>query len=156
MSVTFKLVSASIRAVAQLSARHASEGDAHGTAPSRRSERAFAAVAYRGFNISVLISVALPFGLLTVDTHAVWIDCTRLVFGTVLMGEGLLLATDWRGARRLVLWRLRHRRSAADHTRISPFGRFAWMAASPTVQLLGVIWLTAGTLAGFLGLAGVV
>lgn len=116
--------------------------------PTRRSERVLARAAHRGFQITVLISFALLLGLLALDTHAVWLASVKLALGTTMMGEGLLLAIDWQGARRLTLWRLRSRPGDA---RSSVPARLTWKLASPALQLLGVIWLGTGLLTAILG-----
>lgn len=121
--------------------------------PDRRAERALAAVAHRGFQISMVISLALLFGLLSLGLHARWFASLKIALGATLFVEGLLLATDWRGARRLTLWRFwRHRAGAAAGARTSIFGRLTGQLALLVLQLLGVIWVAAGLLAAVSGL----
>jgi len=69
--------------------------------PARRSERLLASVAHRGLQISALISVGLLLGLLAINTHTAWLAAVKLAFGVTMMGEGVLLATNWRDARKL-------------------------------------------------------
>jgi hypothetical protein len=111
-----------------------------------------ASAAHRGFQISALISLALLLGLLALDTHAVWLASVKLTLGTTMMGEGLLLASDWRGARRLTLSRLRLSPSENRPARSAVRARLMWKLASPALQLLGVIWLGAGLLTAIVGL----
>lgn len=139
-----------LRAVLRLASAPGAAAAREPAPPARGSERVLAAVAHRGFQISLLISVAFLLGLLALDTHAVWLRSLKLALGAELIGEGLLLATDWRGARRLTLWRLRRRRGDSRQARSSVLARLAWRLASPALQLLGVIWLGAGILAATL------
>ena len=132
-----KLVPLAVRAL-----RHAAAARQVGSTPlappRSRAERALAFAAHRGFTLSLVISAGLMLGLLAYSSDAVWLAWLRICLGVVLIAEGLLLATDWRGARRFTLWRLRRRRTQ---------GRFARGLASVGLQLLGVVWLGAGILA---------
>jgi hypothetical protein len=125
-------------------------------APARRSERAFAAIAYAGFNLSLLISAALLLGVLALDSQAAWLNWSKLVLGVALAGEGFLLALDWRGARRLTLWRIRRWRSAGRERDMSLSKRIGWKLASPVLELLGIGWILVGLLAAGLGLTAIV
>jgi hypothetical protein len=113
--------------------------------PTGRIERAVAFVGHRGFAVGIVISVALVLGLLASDSEATWLAWLRLALGLVLLAEGLLLATDWRGARRLTLWRMRRREPAG--VRFPLKHRVRRALASPGLQLLGIVWLGAGILA---------
>jgi hypothetical protein len=118
-------------------------------APIGRFQRSLALAGQRGFALSVLISAAFALGLLASDSDAVWLAWLRIALGVVLIVEGLLLATDWRGARRLTIWRMRRR-----ETRGAPLPlthRVARGFASIGLQLLGIAWLGAGLLAVTLG-----
>jgi hypothetical protein len=122
--------------------------------PAGRVEHAVAFAAHRGLAVGIVVSAAFVFGLLAVNSEATWLAWLRLALGLVLIVEGLLLATDWRGARRLTLWRMR---------RHEPFGvrrplkhRLRRALASPGLQLLGLVWLGAGLLAAALGLSQLV
>lgn len=71
-----------------------------------------------------------------------------------MMGEGFLLAFNWRGARRLTLWRL-----SPDHAhnkRPAGLARLTWRLGSSALQLLGVIWLATGLLTALFGLHSLV
>jgi len=120
-------------------------------APSLRFDRALAAVAHRGFNLSFVVSLALLLGVLALGWSALWLDWAELVLGLALVAEGFLLATNWREARRLLVWRLRQRRTRATLT-----ARVVWRLASPALQLLGVAWIGAGALTAALALARIV
>jgi hypothetical protein len=117
---------------------------------TRRSERALAFVAHRGFNLSLLISGALLLGVLALGWKPRWLDWAELVLGVAMAAEGVLLATNWRGARRLTLGRLRSGRQVSLRSRI------VWRLASPALQLLGVVWIGAGMLTAALGLGRIV
>jgi hypothetical protein len=144
MPARLKTASRLLRAVLRLAEASGATAGKRFAPPTGRSERALAAVAHRGFQISLLISAAFVFGLLALDTHAVWLGSVKLALGATITGEGILLATDWRGARRFTLWRLRRQRGHSDHSRSSIPARLAWKLASPALQLLGVIWLAVG------------
>lgn len=120
-------------------------------APSLRFDRALAVVAHRGFNLSFVVSLALLLGVLALGWRAQWLDWAELVLGLALVAEGFLLATNWREARRLLVWRLRQRRTRATLT-----ARVVWRLASPALQLLGVAWIGAGALTAALALARIV
>jgi hypothetical protein len=122
--------------------------------PPRGSKRVLASAAHRGFQISVLISLALLAGLLALDTSSAWLASVKLALGATMMAEGLLLASDWRGARGLTLWRLRRHRAHARGAPSSVLPRLAWKLASPALQLLGLIWLAAGLLTALVGSQG--
>jgi len=119
--------------------------------PTSRFERALALVAHRGFNLSLVISAALLLGVLALGWTPRWLDWGELVLGLALAAEGALLATNWRGARKLVVGRLRRRRGGA-----SLRSRMLWRLASPALQLLGVAWIGAGALTAALGLGRIV
>jgi len=119
-------------------------------APVGRVERSLAFATHRGFAVSLVISVGLAFGLLAVNSGAVWLAWLRIAVGLVLIAEGLLLATDWRGARRLTLWRMR--RGETVGVRLPLAHRLVRALASPGLQLLGIVWLGAGILAAALAL----
>jgi hypothetical protein len=118
-----------------------------------RFERALTAVAHRGFNLSLVISGALLLGVLALGWEARWLDWAEVVLGLAMASEGALLATNWRGARRLTLGRLQQRRSGR---RGSLKSRVAWRLASPALELLGVVWVGAGALTAALALTRIV
>jgi membrane-bound metal-dependent hydrolase YbcI (DUF457 family) len=120
-----------------------------------RSERALAFAAHRGFNLSLVISGALLLGVLALGWKAPWLDWAELVLGLAMAIEGALLATNWRGARRLALWRLQRRR-AGRQAQTSLRSRIIWRLASPALELLGVVWVGAGVLTAALGLGRIV
>jgi membrane-bound metal-dependent hydrolase YbcI (DUF457 family) len=117
-----------------------------------RFERALAIVAHRGFNLSLVISAALLLGVLALGWEARWLDWAEVVLGLAMATEGALLATNWRGARRLTLARLQQRRSG----RGSLTSRMVWRLASPALELLGVVWIGAGALTAALALTRIV
>jgi hypothetical protein len=144
---------ASLLKLARLASQIAAAGKALERAlvpPRNRFERVLAFAAHRGFAVSVGISAALILGLLAYSSDAAWLAWLRIALGLVLIAEGLLLATDWRGARRLTLWRMRRRDTTGATL---PFThRMVRKLAGPGLQLLGVLWLGAGILAATIAL----
>jgi hypothetical protein len=122
--------------------------------PRNRFERLLAFAVHRGFAISILISVALILGLLAYSSDAAWLAWLRIALGLVLITEGLLLATDWRGARRLTLWRMRRGDTTGEKLPLTH--RIVRKLAGPGLQLLGVVWLGAGILAATIALPSLV
>jgi hypothetical protein len=118
-----------------------------------RSERALAFVAHRGFNLALVVSAALLLGVLALGWKARWLDWAELVLGVAMAIEGVLLATNWHGARKLALGRLQRRRSGRQASLTS---RIVWRLASPALELLGVVWVGAGALTAALGLGRIV
>jgi hypothetical protein len=118
--------------------------------PVGRFQRSLAFAAHRGFVVSLVISAGLALGLLAASSDAAWLAWLRIGLGLVLIAEGLLLATDWRGARRLTLWRMR--RGETVGVRLPLTQRVVRSLASPGLQLLGIVWLGAGILAATLAL----
>lgn len=149
MPSVFRLAPAAVRTVVRLFAAPGGTAPVPVGLPAGRSERVLASVAHRGLQVSAVISFALLLGLLAFGTHTAWLGSVKLAFGTTMIAEGVLLATDWRDARQLVLARLSSRRAWARSPILT---RLAWKLASPALQLLGVIWLAAGLLTALLGL----
>jgi hypothetical protein len=117
-----------------------------------RSERVLAVVAHRGFNLSLVVSGALLLGVLALGWKARWLDWAEVVLGLAMAGEGALLATNWRDARKLTLARLQQRRQGRGSLR----SRVVWKLASPALELLGVVWVGAGALTAALALVRIV
>jgi hypothetical protein len=114
--------------------------------PRNRFERVLAFKAHWGFNLSLATTVLLFAGLLATSSSSTWLNSTRLALGSLLLLEGFLLAKNWRGSRRLVMWRLQRRRLAAGPVSASLRRRFAEPFLEPGLQLLGLMWLAAGLL----------
>jgi uncharacterized protein YjeT (DUF2065 family) len=114
--------------------------------PPSRSDRVVALAGYWGFNAALLLSAALALGFLTIGSNAVWLGWLKVVLGVTLVVEGLLLLSDWRGARRLVLQRIQQRRGARGGERPSFSRLILRQLTSLALQLLGLVWLGAGTL----------
>ena len=123
-------------------------------APVGRTERALAFAVHRGFALCLLISAALALGLLAIGSDAAWLAWLRIALGLILVAEGVLLATDWRGARRLTLWRMRRGETAGVALPLTH--RLVRKLAGPGLQLLGLVWLGAGLLAAGLALPTIV
>jgi hypothetical protein len=119
-------------------------------APVGRLQRSLAFATHRAFMVSLAISAAFVFGLLSLGGHAAWLAWLRVVLGLVLLSEGLLLATDWSGARHLMLWRMR--RGDPAGVRLPLTHRLVRRLASPVLQFLGIAWLGAGIYAVTIGL----
>jgi hypothetical protein len=148
---------ASLLKLARLVSQAAAAGKAleRGLEPPRnRRERSLAFAVHRGFAISVVISVALILGLLAYSSDAAWLAWLRIGLGLILIAEGLLLATDWRGARRLTLWRMRRRDTTGVALPLTH--RLVRKLAGPGLQLLGIAWLGAGILAATVALPSLV
>jgi len=122
-------------------------GEVQSGLPSSRSDRVLASASYWGFNAALLGSAALVLGLLAIGSNAVWLGWLKLVLGVAMLVEGLLLVSDWRGARRLVLQRIQQRRGARGGERVSFPRVLLRQLSSLALQLLGLAWLGAGTLA---------
>ena len=113
------------------------------TPPAGRFERTLALAVHRGIAVALLISASFALGVLALSSDAAWLAWLRIVLGLILLAEGLLLATDLRGARRLTIWRMR--RGDASQQPLSL--RLMRKLAGPGLQLLGIAWLGAGVLA---------
>jgi hypothetical protein len=114
--------------------------------PSSRSDRVLALAGYWGFNTALLVSALLALGFLTIGSTAVWLGWLKLVLGVTLVVEGLLLMSNWQGARGFVLQRIQQRRGARGGERPSFSGMLLRQLTSLGLQLLGLVWLGAGTL----------
>ena len=121
--------------------------------PARRAERAYALAVYTGFGLAIVATVAVLLGALALDSDGRWLAWAKLGVGIAMGLEGLLLAKDWRGARRLTLWRLRRRRSGDDGHLTTLRSRLSWRVASPLLMFVGVAWVTMGFLLAVLGLS---
>ena len=148
-----KLVPLAVRAL-----RHAAAARQVGSTPlappRSRAERALAFAAHRGFTLSLVISAVLALGLLALNSGAAWLAWVKICLGAVLIVEGLLLATDWRGARRFTVWRLR--RGETPGAAVPLMHRIARSLASVGLQFVGIVWLGVGILAVALGLPSLV
>jgi hypothetical protein len=118
--------------------------------PVGRFQRSLAFTTHRGFLVSIVISAGLALGVLAYDSEAHWLAWVRIALGVVLILEGLALATDWRGARRLTLWRMRRHEPGGVQRPLTH--RLRRRLASPGLQLLGILWLGAGILAATIAL----
>jgi len=113
------------------------------TPPAGRFERTLALAVHRGLAVALVISASFALGVLAVSSDAAWLAWLRIVLGLILLAEGLLLATDWRGARRLTVWRMRR----GENAQLALTHRLLRKLAGPGLQLLGIAWLGAGILA---------
>jgi hypothetical protein len=119
--------------------------------PTSRRDRALAAVVYWGFWLCLVLSVAGLLGFLALNARPTWLIATKVVLGCLLIAEGVLLMADWRGARRLLLLRLRHRYRSPDGKETLRQSLY-WRAMKPGLGLVGLIWLCLGLLTALLGI----
>ncbi len=121
-------------------------------APTRARDRALAHLTYRGFTLCLLLTVVAFLGVFALHTHSAWLSWTKVGFGAFLIAEGLLLARDWHGARRLLLWRLQER--SRDQSATEPLSRFIlrW-AVAPALEAIGIVWVGLGVFVTALGAA---
>ena len=120
--------------------------------PARARDRALGRVSYWGFALCLLLTVIAFLGALTVHTHGAWLAWTKIGSGVVLIAEGFLLARDWRGARRLLLWRLQERRK--DQAATERLSRaFLRRLVAPALGAMGVAWIGLGVAFAALGAA---
>jgi hypothetical protein len=115
-------------------------------APARARHRALAHVSYWGFAFCLLLSVVAFFGALAVHHHGTWLSWVKIGFGIVLLVEGLVLARDWGGARRLLLWRLQERRKDQSTTELLSRSLLRRLLA-PALGAIGVAWIGLGIVA---------
>ena len=111
--------------------------------PARARDRALGHVSYWVFALCLLLTVIAFLGALTVHTHGTWLAWTKIGSGVVLIVEGLLLARDWRGARRLLLWRLQERRKDQAATE-RLFRAFLRRLVAPALGAIGVAGSASG------------
>jgi hypothetical protein len=147
-----RIAAATARLLGQHARRAGEVEPAVPSPPSSRSDRVLALAGYWGFYAALLVSAALVLGFLTIGTNAVWLGWLKFALGVTMGVEGLLLVSDWRGARRLVLERIQQRRGARGGERLSLSRRFLRGLNSLALQLLGLAWLGGGTLAAARGL----
>ena len=153
MASFIRIASASVRLLMRHSQRAGQFRGVLASPPSRRSDRALSLAGYWGFNAALLVSAVLLLGFLAIASNAVWLAWLKVGLGVPMAAEGFLLARDWRGARRLVLWRIQQRRGARVGESGSLSRVLLLQLASPTLALLGVTWVAAGTLSTALGVA---
>lgn len=120
--------------------------------PARARDRALGHVSYWGFAFCLLLSVIAFLGALAVHRHGAWLSWVKIGFGVVLLAEGLALARDWGGARRLLLWRLQERRK--DQSTTERLSRaFLRRLVAPALGAIGVAWVGLGIVAIVFGAA---
>ena len=107
-------------------------------AGGRRRDRALGLAVHAGLYLAVLAAIAGFFSAAFGD--ATWAQAARIAIGVVLAVEGALLATDWGGARRLLLRRL--------YARSRPAATFVetlrWRAAGVALAGLGLVGVCVG------------
>lgn len=124
----------------------------HIETPARARDRTLGHASYWGFAFCLLLSVVAFLGALTVHTHGTWLSWVKIGSGAVLLVEGLVLARDWGGARRLLLWRLQERRK--DQSTTERLSRaFLRRLVAPALGAIGVAWIGLGIVAIAFGAA---
>jgi len=123
--------------------------------PARARDRALGHASYWGFALCLLLTVIAFLGALAVRSHGAWLAWAKIGSGVVLILEGLVLARDWRGARRLLLWRLQERRK--DQSTTERLSRtLLRRAVAPALGAIGIAWVGLGLLFAALGAAKLV
>jgi hypothetical protein len=150
MPAPLKLAPVALRVAARLLSRPAGDGSGRVAAPTDGRGLLAAWLLHLGLAFCFVASAALLLGALAVRTDVRWLLWAQAAVGLAMIAEGALLATDWRGARRLTLWRLQRRRPPAKDITVG--GRIASGLASLALQALGVGFVAAGTLTALLGL----
>ena len=112
----------------------------------------FVRIIHAGFVLSVAATVICLVGVLMVQSSSLLVACIRFAVGAVLVAEGAVLATDWRGARTRLHAYFRERRGSAPGL----LGSVAWYLARHGLALLGLGWLVLGIAALAFGLGGLV
>jgi hypothetical protein len=112
---------------------------------TRGRDRALARTVAWGFVLCAILTVLAILGGLAVKSQATWLVVTKTTFGAVMVVEGLLLMFDWRGARRLLLHRIRSRYTAPDRKETLRQSLY-WRAFRPALGVVGFAWFCLGLL----------
>jgi hypothetical protein len=114
-------------------------------AAATRRHRALGVVAFWGFLVAIVFSLVTAFGLnFNAVSHAGWASWARIGVGATLIAEGLLLASDWQGARRLVLRRLYERLYGVQEGRQPRLRVWLWRPAALVFTIVGCVWVGVG------------
>jgi hypothetical protein len=114
-------------------------------APTLRRERFVASATYWAFVLCVVLTVLAILGGLALKSRVPWLVATKASFGGVMILEGLVLMLDWRGARRLLLHRIRSRYHHPERKE-TLFQSLYWRAAKPGLGVVGFAWFCLGLL----------
>src|SRR3954469_21050848 len=106
------------------------------------SSGALGRLSYGAFLLSIVITLTFMLGIATVQSDAGWLAALRLILGAALIAEGVLLLQDWRGARKLLILRLRERWG-----RGGPRRSVVWGSMSKAIAVLGLVWVCMGCFA---------
>lgn len=139
--------------VRELAQAPASIGALPRAAP-RRTDRLVGAVAHAGFYLA-LAAAAISFFSAGLG-QGTWQGAVRIAIGVVLAGEGSLLLTDWRGARRLLLGRMHARSVARGGTSTSFLDVLRWRLLGPLIALAALAAVCGGLVLIGMGAADVV
>jgi hypothetical protein len=112
---------------------------------TRRRDRTLARAASWGFVLCSIVTVLAILGGLALKSRAPWLVATKTSFGVVMLVEGVLLMTDWRGTRRLLLHRIRSRYTAPGQKETLRQSLY-WRAARPALGVIGFAWFCLGLL----------
>jgi hypothetical protein len=114
-------------------------------AAATRRHRALGVVAFWGFLVAIVFSLVTAFGLnFNAVSHAAWASWARIGVGATLIAEGILLASDWQGARRLVLRRLYERIYGVQDGRQPRLRVWLWRPAPFVLTIVGCVWVGVG------------
>jgi hypothetical protein len=93
----------------------------------------------------VLGSVVAAFGLnFKAVSGAGWAHWAQLGVGVVLIGEGVLLVSDWQAARRLLLRRLYERFHGRDAGKPPRLRLWYWKVLGQALVFAGIVWIAVG------------
>jgi len=120
--------------------------------PARARDRALGHASYWGFALCLLLTVIAFLGALTIHSHGAWLAWAKIGCGIVLIVEGLVLARDLGGVRRVLLWRIQERRK--DQSTTERLSRaLLRRAVGPALGAIGIAWVGLGLLFAALGAA---
>ena len=92
-----------------------------------------------------VFSVVTAFGLnFNSVSHAGWASWARLGVGCLLIAEGLLLVSNWQGARQLALRRLYDRVHARDDRPPPRLRLWFWRLVPNVLVLVAAVWVAVG------------
>ena len=123
--------------------------------PARARDRALGHASYWGFAFCLLLTVIAFLGALTLHSRGAWLAWAKIGSGLVLIVEGLVLARDLGGVRRVLLWRIQERRK--DQSTTERLSRaLLRRAVGPALGAIGIAWVGLGLLFAALGAARLV
>lgn len=115
----------------------------------RRGDRILGAVVHVGFYLAIAAAVVAFFS--AAIGHGTWQGELRVAAGAALVLEGVLLASNWHGARRLLLGRLHARSTARNGPPASVVDVLRWRLFGPLLALVALAALCGGVVLVALG-----